>query len=420
MRFWPQSTGDAVRDAFAFLQEAHNYRLIVDSDAGMGGSLGYRSPELWITVHWDRDDPWLEFSPTDIDDRFDWDVVEHLLRGAEHYQGKGVPVRTAPVPELAAFLRQHLAEIERQFRGPERVVTLARLGQLQAEQQRRVQAWRDRMKPDALGKHSSSAREISLPTTAVQRIDGSGLPFILAGKLDEPRAMVVLLHGSGGNAQNLLVLADRLARTLPGALFVLPEAAYSVKETLGFVQRGMVRVLSPETNLDQARTWTRPGLEVKGDQAAHKQAFVNAVLDPVRALSSLIDVLLVRHGLSSDALAIFGFSQGGMIALHLALHRAEVCAGVICHSGHFFGGTDVRSRPRTLVMIGALELEPDHPQSKVFPLTVRTLRELSVPVEEHVCANLLHDINQEVLDQCRRFLVDVLKQASDPGALPPS
>ena len=40
-------------------------------------------------------------------------------------------------------------------------------------------------------------------------------------------------------------------------------------------------------------------------------------------------------------------------------------------------------------MLGARELEANHPQSKIFPLTVRTLRELSIPLEAHVCADRL-------------------------------
>ena len=149
MRFWPQSTGDAVRAAFAFLPAEHGYRLMADSDAGLGGSLAYRSPDLWITVHWDRSDPWLEFSPTNLDARFDWDLVEHLLRGAECYEGVALPVRTAPAPDLAAFLRQHLPEIERRFQDSARPETLTRLAELQAEQRRLVQKSWDELMPRA-------------------------------------------------------------------------------------------------------------------------------------------------------------------------------------------------------------------------------------------------------------------------------
>ena len=107
MRLWPKSVGDRIREAFAFLTEVHGYRLIADSDGGMGGSLTYRSDALWIAVEWDRSDPWLEFSPARSPaGKFDWDLVDQLLRSAPHFEGAGVPSRTAPVAELAAFLRE--------------------------------------------------------------------------------------------------------------------------------------------------------------------------------------------------------------------------------------------------------------------------------------------------------------------------
>ena len=159
MRLWPRSTGDEIRDAFAFLTRERGYRLIADSDAGMGGSLTYRSAELWIAVEWDRGDPWLEFSPTRSEVKVDWDVVDHLLRGVPQYEGLGVPVRTASVPELAAFLRAHLDEIEARFRSPAREATVAALFVLREGQLSRVQAWWDSLKraPRRQGGHHSGA-----------------------------------------------------------------------------------------------------------------------------------------------------------------------------------------------------------------------------------------------------------------------
>ena len=146
MSLWPRSTGDNIRDAFAFLTRERGYRLIADSDAGMGGSLTYRSDELWIAVEWDRGDPWLAFSPTRSEVKADWDLMDHLLRGAAQYEGAGIPIRTAPVPELAAFIRAHLDEIEARFHGPAREATVAALLVLRRGQLARVQAWWDTLK----------------------------------------------------------------------------------------------------------------------------------------------------------------------------------------------------------------------------------------------------------------------------------
>src|SRR5215212_4897147 len=101
MRLWPRSTSDRIREAFAFLTAAHGYRLVADSDGAMGGSVTYRSDGLWIAVEWDRSEPWLEFSPTRSSlGRVDWELVDHVLRGAEHWErGMDDPARTAAPEE---------------------------------------------------------------------------------------------------------------------------------------------------------------------------------------------------------------------------------------------------------------------------------------------------------------------------------
>jgi hypothetical protein len=136
MRLWPRSTADRIREAFAFLVETHGYRLVADSDGGMGGSITYRSEGLWIAVEWDRGEPWLEFSPTRSSvGRFDWDLVDHVLRG-EAFARADVPAREAPADELAAWLRAHLAEIEAAFAPPRREDTQARLRAVDSERRR--------------------------------------------------------------------------------------------------------------------------------------------------------------------------------------------------------------------------------------------------------------------------------------------
>jgi hypothetical protein len=143
MRLWPRSTSEEIRAAFAFLVEEHGYRLVADSGDGMGGAVTYRSDDLWVAVEWDRSKPWLEFAPTHSSvGRFDWELVGHLLRGAEHWErGMNDPARTATPEELAGWLRERLAEIEARFRLPERDATNARLECLAAERRSLREQW---------------------------------------------------------------------------------------------------------------------------------------------------------------------------------------------------------------------------------------------------------------------------------------
>ncbi|MEX2283982.1 MAG: hypothetical protein WEE89_15965 [Gemmatimonadota bacterium] len=247
-----------------------------------------------------------------------------------------------------------------------------------------------------------------MPNTALQRIDGSGLRFHLSGKLEHGSSLVLLLHGSGSHGANLLPLATRLAAVLPGALFVLPDAPQSMREILSTVQVAATERERPDMNWEQSRNWVRPSDSAVGDPHAQRQAFLDMIRPPVRGLSRLADLLLAQYALPRSALAIYGFSQGGMMALYLGIDRDPACAGVICHSGQFFGGTEPRSHPRTLLLVGAQELEPSQAMSQIYPIAVNALRGLDIPFEEHVAPGLRHGFNAEVVERIGVFLAAVL------------
>jgi hypothetical protein len=145
LRLMPRSPADRIRDAFAWLTEPpHAYRIVAESE-GLGGAVTYRSESLWVAVEWDRGEPWLEFSPTrSAVGRFDWELVDHLLRGAAHFGGGGGTASEAPAGALAAWLRPRLGEIEARFRPPALAETNARLLALQSERTRARAAWWDR------------------------------------------------------------------------------------------------------------------------------------------------------------------------------------------------------------------------------------------------------------------------------------
>lgn len=242
----------------------------------------------------------------------------------------------------------------------------------------------------------------------LQRIDGSGFRFHLTGEQAHPSSVVFLLHGSGSHAANLLPLAARLSAVLTGALFVLPDAPLSNREILSSVQVAATERDRPDIDWEQSRNWVRPNDSASQDQQAQRQAFLDMIRPPLRGLSRLADLLLLRYALPSSALAIYGFSQGGMIALYLALDREPSCAGVICHSGQFFGGAEPRSRPRTLLIVGAQELEPTRAMSQVYPIAVKAVHAFDLPFEEYVAADLLHGFNVKVVERIAAFLTSVL------------
>ena len=122
-----------------------------------------------------------------------------------------------------------------------------------------------------------------------------------------PKQLVVLCHGLGADAYDLIDLAPSWAEAVPDALFAsvnAPDEHYS-----GF-----------------GRQWwavsdRRP--EVMADGARRAAAVLNAYLDAE----------LARLGLPPDAYALMGFSQGAMTVLFTGLRRPVAPRVIMAYSG---------------------------------------------------------------------------------------
>src|SRR5215475_8847049 len=124
-------------------------------------------------------------------------------------------------------------------------------------------------------------------------LDGPRMPPARGGK---PDALVVLLHGYGSNGADLIGLAPYWQKALPGVQFVSPNAIEPVPQAPGGYQ------WFPISNLD-------PHLMEQGARAA------------APSVDRFIDRELERYGLDDTRLALVGFSQGTMMALHVGLRR---------------------------------------------------------------------------------------------------
>lgn len=124
-------------------------------------------------------------------------------------------------------------------------------------------------------------------------------------------------------------------------------------------------------------------------------------------LNAFIDAELTRYGLTDASLALVGFSQGTMLALHVALRRERTMAGVIGYSGMLIdaGETEVRSRPPVLLVHG--DADPMAPIA-AFHHAEAALRRLRVAVTSHVSRGLGHSIDMDGLKLGGTFLSRVL------------
>lgn len=150
----------------------------------------------------------------------------------------------------------------------------------------------------------------------------------------EARSALVLLHGYGANGQDLIGLADALAPHLPDTLFLAPDAP----ERCDGAPMGL-------------QWFPIPWLDGSSEEMAR-----NGLERAARDLDRFLDGVMLDEDLLPEQVAILGFSQGTMMALHVAPRREEPVAALVAFSGRLLEpealATEARSRPPVLLVHG--------------------------------------------------------------------
>jgi phospholipase/carboxylesterase len=141
----------------------------------------------------------------------------------------------------------------------------------------------------------------------------------LDAKSGRAQQLVVFLHGYGADGNDLIELGQQWRSVLPDATFVAPNAADRCAAS------PMGRQWFPLSN--------RPPDDPRG--ADDRWRGVQTARAP---LDAFLDEELTRLGLDGTKLALVGFSQGAMMALHVGLRRARAPAAIISFSGLLVGG----------------------------------------------------------------------------------
>ena len=206
------------------------------------------------------------------------------------------------------------------------------------------------------------------------------------------RMLVVLLHGWGADGNDLIGLAPSLRQTLPGARFVAPDGP------------------EPCDQNPMGRQWfsfldRNPEVLERGARRAA------ALID------GFLDAELERLGLDATRLALVGFSQGAMMALHVALRRSRPLAGVVGYSGMLIEAdrlaSEIRSRPPILLCHG--DADQVVPYASLHDAVARLNRH-DVPVQWHTSKGVGHGIDPGALNAGAAFLDNAFRAAAQAGA----
>lgn len=205
-----------------------------------------------------------------------------------------------------------------------------------------------------------------------------GQPVLTVGEpLERARGALLMLHGRGATAADILSFAGALAQ--PGFAYLAPRAA--------------------------GNSW-----------------YPNSFLDPIArnepALSSafaLLERLLARiaaAGIPSERTILLGFSQGACLALEYVARHARRYGGAVGWSGGLIGPDDTSraysgSLDGTPVFLGCSDRDPYIPRSRV-DLTADVLRRLGGAVTERIYPGMGHTVNQDEIDAVRAMMAAVI------------
>jgi predicted esterase len=191
--------------------------------------------------------------------------------------------------------------------------------------------------------------------------------------LSGARLAVILVHGRGGSAEDMLSLATELG--VPDAAYAAPQAAGQTWYPYSF--------LAPLAQ-------NEPGIS-----------------SGLRVLSGLVDAL-AQHGLPPDRVGLLGFSQGACLALEFAARQAQRYAAVIGLSGGLIGppGTP-RDYPGSLhatpVFLGCSDVDPHIPLERVQE-SADVFRRLGAAVDERIYRQMGHTVNRDEVEAVRTLL----------------
>lgn len=205
----------------------------------------------------------------------------------------------------------------------------------------------------------------------------------LEPKQGKAESMVILSHGYGSNADDLISIGERLSESLPKTVFLAPNAPDISPHPGGF-QWFPITSFSKEERVE----------------GAYKAA---------PHLDEFIDYALKKYSVPANRLVLLGFSQGTMMSLHVGLRRNEPIAGILGYSGALAAPetlvAELGNKPPVFLIHGAMDNVIPFPA--LFE-AVGALEAAGLHVEKHISQNAGHGITPDGMEKGGAFLSRVL------------
>lgn len=204
-----------------------------------------------------------------------------------------------------------------------------------------------------------------------------GQPVVYAGTaLAEAQAVVILLHGRGGTAEDILPLGHQLHKAVPGLALVAPQA----RDDSWYPQRFLAPIEQNEPHLSSA----------------------------LSLIAEIVDELIGRT-IPREKIVIGGFSQGACLSLEFAIRHSQRLGGVLAFSGALMGPITGRhelhgSVHGTPFFLGCGDRDHHIPVESV-EASAKVIAGVSGAVTKRIYPGMGHEINADEI----HFAVELLK-----------
>lgn len=205
----------------------------------------------------------------------------------------------------------------------------------------------------------------------------------VAAKSGKADSLVIFLHGFGADGNDLLGLADPLAPHLPNTVFMAPNAP----------NRCSVNPMGYE--------WF-PIPWIDGSSA---EAAATGMAHAFDVLNRFLDRVAGEEGIAADRTVLVGFSQGTMMALHVAPRRSQAFAGIVGFSGRLLAperlAAEAVSKPPVLLVHGDIDEMVPHAS---MAEAEAALAQAGFDVSAHTSKGMGHGIGPDGLTLALQFI----------------
>lgn len=200
-------------------------------------------------------------------------------------------------------------------------------------------------------------------------------PIIVAGNNKNPTQALILLHGRGASAQNILQITEQLSLT-DKYLLIAPQA----DEYAWYPKRFIV-------------------------DKKENQPYLDSALDKI---NSIVSFLETEFDIKSDQIVLAGFSQGACLVSEYIKQHPKKYKGVAVFSGGLIGNdTEIDestngSLEGTPIYMGCDESDFHIPKDRVEE-SAKILTKMGANVVMKIYTGLGHSIHHEGIDALQSF-----------------